>query len=263
MPGHRVLEDRIALITGASRGIGEAIAKAMASAGAEVILSARGLEALNRVAAEIADAGGKARVVQTDLGDEAQVYALAAESSDADILVNNAAGDERQTPVLAEDEEHWRRSYAINFWAPYLLTRELGRKMVERGRGCIINISSIIARHPTPTTGAYVSSKAALEALSRVTAMELAPMGVRCNVIAPGLIDTELTRPMLTGPLLEYVVGAIPVGRLGSVEEVAGVAVFLASDAASFVTGQIINTDGGQTAGDYGILSAIMKNLGG
>ena len=256
MTREAVLAGRSALVTGASRGIGEAIAVAVAQAGAEVILASRGKEALETVAKTITDSGGSASIRPVDLCDKDDVRALAADAATVDILVNNAGNAEVFAPLTDISDQHWEQTFAVDFWAPMMLTRDVGARMCARGRGSIINISSNVAQYPPPLAAAYVSAKVALEALTRVAAMEFASSGVRCNAIAPGIIATELTQMMKQSAAWGFYRNAIPAGREGELSEVADFAVWLSSDQASYITGQIINVDGGASAGNHGLLSA-------
>lgn len=252
------LTGKRAVVTGASRGIGREIALTFARAGAEVVLISRTRAALDAVADEIRVTGGTAVVEPCDIADRGQLLNLAARLGAVDILVNNAAPDEKFVPILEPDDEHWEKTFAVNFTAPLLLTRELGRGMADSGRGSIINISSIIAQDPAPMLGAYVCSKSALEALTRLTAMELGGSGVRANAIAPGIVETELTQALLSdGPTWQALKMAIPLGRAGLVEEIAQAALFLACDRSSFLSGQIIALDGGTSAGQHALLAGM------
>jgi NAD(P)-dependent dehydrogenase (short-subunit alcohol dehydrogenase family) len=250
------LAGRSALVTGASRGIGQAIAEALAAAGAEVVLASRSRGPLDQVAEAIAARGGKASVRLVDLCDRDDVRSLAVDAGHVDIVVNNAGNAEVFAPLVQIEDSHWERTFAVDFWAPMTLTRDIGARMCERGRGSIINISSNVAQYPPPLAAAYVSAKAALEAMTRVAAMEFATAGVRCNAIAPGIIATELTEMMKQTAAWAFYRNAIPAGREGELAEVANFAVWLASDQASYITGQIINVDGGASAGNHGLLSA-------
>ena len=207
------LSGKRALVTGASRGIGREIAVTLAAAGAEVILVSRTLETLESVADEIRAAGGVATSRACDLNSHAAVLELTTQVDDIDVLVNNAAPEEHYLPLTDPDDEHWQRTFAVNFTAPLLLIRELGRRMASAGTGSIINISSIVARDPAPLMGAYVCSKAALESLTRLTALELGGYGVRRNAIAPGIVATDLTAALLSdGPTWQALKMGIPLG---------------------------------------------------
>jgi NAD(P)-dependent dehydrogenase (short-subunit alcohol dehydrogenase family) len=252
------LAGRRALVTGASRGIGREIALTLASAGAEVILVSRTQAALELVAREIRAAGGSAIIEACDIADRPQLLGVVARAGVVDILVNNAAPDEKFVPIVEPDDEHWDKTFAVNFTAPLLLIRELGRSMVANGGGSIINISSVVAQDPAPMMGAYVCSKSALEALTRLTAIELGGSGVRANAIAPGIVETALTQALLSdGPTWQALKAAIPLGRAGLVQEVAEAVLFLASHRSSFLSGQIIALDGGTSAGQHALLAGM------
>lgn len=247
-----------ALITGASRGIGREIALTLAAAGAEVILVSRTADALERVAGEVRAAGGVATWRVCDLGDRDALIDLTASVDVVDVLVNNAAPDEQFLPLTQAGDAHWERTFAVNFTAPLLLTREFGRAMASAGSGSIVNVSSIVSRDPAPLMGAYVCSKAALEALTRLTALELGGFGVRANAIAPGIVATDLTAALLSdGPSWQALKAAIPLGRAGEASEVAQLALFLAGPRSAFLSGQIIALDGGATAGQHTLLAGM------
>jgi len=251
------LQNRTALVTGASRGIGARIATTLAGRGAHVLCAGRDTEALAQVVDAIHHAGGNAKTLTADLSDRAAVAELAAKAGAVDVLVNNAGTGDKYVPITVADDDHWTNTFDVNFFAPMVLTREIGRGMAERGRGSIINISSIAGQWAMPLMGAYSCAKAALESLTRMTALELGASGVRCNTIAPGVIITELSASFLTGPVLQFFESQTPLGRLGSVDDVANVASFLASDASSYLNGQTITLDGGTLAGNTPLGAAL------
>lgn len=252
------LSGKRALVTGASRGIGREIALTLAAAGAEVILVSRKIEALEIVADEVRAAGGVATSQACDLSSQDAVIELAAEADAVDVLVNNAAPEEHYLPITEPDDAHWERTFAVNFTAPLLLTRELGRKMAAAGGGSIINVSTIVAQDPAPLMGAYVCSKSALESLTKLTAVELGGHGVRANAIAPGIVATDLTAALLSdGPTWQALKMSIPLGRAGEVSEVAALALFLAGPRSSFISGQVIALDGGAGAGQHALLAGM------
>lgn len=251
------LQDRTALVTGAGRGIGACIAKTLASRGAHVLCAGRDTEALDRVVDAIHHAGGNAKPLTADLSNRVAVVGLAAEAGAVDILVNNAGTGDKYVPLTVADDAHWTTTFDVNFFAPMILTREIGRGMAQRGRGSILNTSSIAGQWAMPLMGAYTCAKAALDSLTRMTALELGAHGVRCNTIAPGVILTELSESLLAGPVLEFFQSQTPLGRLGNVEEVANVALFLASDASSYINGQTITLDGGTLAGNNPLSAAL------
>ncbi len=232
------LDGKIALVTGAGRGIGRAIALALANAGTELILNSRTPAELDAVAGEISGQGGRARVLPFDVTDSAAVRAAIAGLSRLDILVNNA-GMNRPQPFFEVDEATLDRLIALNIKASFIVAQAAARLMVGGGAGVpgrvIINMSSQMGH--------------AVEGLTKAMAVELAPSGVRVVSIAPIFITTPLTEPFFANPeFRQWVVDRIPLGRIGTVEEVANAVVFLASPAASLVTGSSLLVDGGWTA---------------
>ena len=251
------LTDKRALVTGATRGIGRAIATTLADAGAHVMCTARGADALADTVKAIRACGGTAQALTADLADRHAVLALAADAGPVDILVNNAGTGDKFVPLTTPDDEHWQHTFEVDFFAPMLLTRELGRGMAERGGGSIVNISSLAGRFAQPLMGAYNCAKAALESLTRTTALELGQFGVRANTVAPGVILTELSEEFLQGPALQFFESQTSLGRLGTVDEVARVVAFLASDASAYLTGHTIALDGGMLAGTRPLATAL------
>jgi NAD(P)-dependent dehydrogenase (short-subunit alcohol dehydrogenase family) len=239
------LDGKIALVTGSGRGIGRAIALAMAAAGAEVILNSRTSAELDAVAGEIAAEGGRARVLPFDVTDSAAFSGL----SRLDILVNNA-GVNRPQPFLEVDEATLDRLIALNIKAAFIVAQQAARLMADRGVGVVVNMSSQMGHVGSERDRTvYVMTKHALEGLTKAMALELAPKGVRVVSIAPTFITTPLTEPFFANPeFRQWVVDRIPLGRIGTVEEVANAVVFLASPAASLVTGSSLLVDGGWTA---------------
>jgi NAD(P)-dependent dehydrogenase (short-subunit alcohol dehydrogenase family) len=243
------LDGKIALVTGAGRGIGRAIALALAAAGAEVLLTSRTLAELDSATAEIEAAGGTARPVSFDVTDRAAVREAFAGLSRLDILVNNA-GLNRPQAFLEVDEEMLDRLIDLNVRALFRTAQAGARLMVEAGSGVIINMSSQMGHVGSELNRTvYVMTKHAVEGLTKAMAVELAPKGLRVVSIAPTFIMTPLTRPFLDDPAFsKWVHDRIPMGRLGTVEEVAHAVVFLASPAAALVTGSSLLVDGGWTA---------------
>ena len=248
------LDGKTALVTGAGRGIGRAVALALAAAGAELVLVSRTLSQLEEVAGEIAQRGGRATALPLDVTDSAAVRDAFARLGTLDILVNNA-GLNRPQPFLEVDEDTLDRLLALNVRAAFLVAQAAARLMVapngaKTGGGVIINMSSQMGHVGSERDrSVYVMTKHAIEGLTKAMAVELAPRGVRVVSIAPTFIDTPLTRPFFADPdFRQWVLGHIPIGRLGTVEEVANAVVFLASPAAALVTGSSLLVDGGWTA---------------
>jgi NAD(P)-dependent dehydrogenase (short-subunit alcohol dehydrogenase family) len=247
------LDEKAALVTGAGRGIGRAVALALAAAGAELVLVSRTASQLEEVAAEIARAGCRARVLPLDVTDGAAVRAAVAGLGRLDILVNNA-GVNRPQPFLDVDEATLDRLLTLNVRAAFIVAQAAARLMVASNGaaagGVIINMSSQMGHVGSERDRTvYVMTKHALEGPTKAMAVELASKGVRVVSIAPTFVDTPLVRPFFEDPTFrKWVLDHIPLGRLGTVEEVASAVVFLASPAASLVTGSSLLVDGGWTA---------------
>jgi NAD(P)-dependent dehydrogenase (short-subunit alcohol dehydrogenase family) len=243
------LDGKTALVTGAGRGIGRAVALALAAAGAELVLVSRTLSELDTVAREIVSGGGQARTLPFDVTDAAVMRDAFAGLDALDILVNNA-GLNRPQPFLDVDEDTLDRLLALNVRAAFLVAQASARRMVAQGEGVIINMSSQMGHVGSERDRTvYVMTKHAIEGLTKAMAVELAPKGVRVVSIAPTFIDTPLVRPFFDDPTFrKWVLDRIPIGRLGTVEEVASAVVFLASPAAALVTGSSLLADGGWTA---------------
>lgn len=246
------LEGKVALVTGGSRGIGKAIALAFARAGADVALAARGAEDLERAAEEVRAAGARALAVPTDVTDPRQVEALVRrtvrELGTLDVLVNNAGAAPFFATVETVREEGFEKYFRINFTSAFYCTRAAGPILLEKGSGSVVNIASVAGLIASPGLTYYATAKAALISLTRTVAKEWAASGVRVNAIAPGWVETDLNVGARQDPgFYEGVRAQIPLGRWGRPEEIASVALFLASDAASFITGSVVVADGGQT----------------
>jgi len=246
------LDGKVAVVTGAGRGIGRAIAIAMASAWADVALASRTGTELESAAEEIRGLGRRALVVRTDASVEAEMAALvertAAELGALDVMVNNAGVAPFLATFLDTRPDGFEKHFGINFWSAVYGTRAAGRIMVEQGSGCVLNLASIDAFMIEPELSYYGAAKAAIVNLTRSTALEWASSGVRVNALAPGWIDTPMNEAERNDPEAEArILSAIPMGRWGRPEEIAAAAVFLCSPAASFITGETLIIDGGQT----------------
>lgn len=247
------LDGKIALVTGGSKGIGRAIALAFAQAGANVSLAARGPEDLEKAAGEVEALGRRALAVPTDVTDQGQVQALVdrtvAEMGTIDILVNNAGA----APFLSTFDQirlaGFEKYFGITFTGAVHCTHAAAPILLEKGTGgCVINVASVAAYIASPGLTYYAAAKAAMVSLTKTLAREWAPRGVRVNAIAPGFVETEMNAVARENPeFYEGVLSTIPMGRWGTPEDVANVALFLASDAASFMTGSVVVVDGGQT----------------
>lgn len=250
------LDGRVALVTGASRGIGKALALALAAAGADVAVAGRDEATLAPVVEEIRALGRRSLAVPLDVANveaiPGAVNAVVEALGSLDILVNNAGLNIRKDS-LDYTPDDWDFVMNANLKGTFFLTQAAGRRMVEQGRGKILNIGSMSAYLGLPTLPAYSSSKAALQQLTRMLAVEWADHNVQVNAIAPGWIETNLTAPLQEKPELrpryEWVISRTPAGRFGTPDELAGCAVFLCSPAADFITGQVIAVDGGILAG--------------
>jgi 3-oxoacyl-[acyl-carrier protein] reductase len=241
------LNDKVVLVTGASQGIGRATALALAEAGAKVAIAARNTEKLTSLAREIAAVGGQALVVPMDVADAAQVKTgfqqLLGKFSKLDILVNNAAIT-RDTLALRMKLEDWDAVLRTNLTGAHLCIQQALGAMLKQRAGRIINISSVVAETGNAGQANYVASKAGLIGLTRAIAVEVASRNITVNAIAPGFIATPMTDP-LSQELKGKMKSMIPLGRFGSDRDVAAAIVFLASDEAGYITGQVLDVNGG------------------
>ncbi len=243
------LAGKVALITGSSRGIGAAVAEAVFQAGGSPIITYH----QNRDAADlVAKKCGDAAVLQFDASDEASAAQLAADAigvcGKVDILVNNA-GILEQKPYQYITPSEWDIMFETNLKTPFFLVQALAPHFIERGQGSIINMSSVGGQFGGPKAPHYAASKGALLTLTKSLCRLLSPHGVRVNALAPGFIETDMMKHMASKTDRQAMIDQVPIGRIGTPEDVAHAAVFLASDAASFITGQVINVNGGQYLG--------------
>lgn len=244
------LEGKVAIVTGASRGIGEAIARTFAAHGAKVALVARKAEALEAVASSLGD---NALAIPAHTGREDDCRRIVTETiarfGKVDVLVNNAATNPHFGPMLTVSEGQWDKTFEVNVKGYFWLTREVAQHLVSRGAGgSIVNVASIMGLNAAPLQGCYGMTKAAVIAMTKTLALELGSAKIRVNAIAPGLVETKFASAIVDSPdLAKTIVDRTPVGRVGQPDEIAGVALYLASDAASFHTGQTLVVDGGFT----------------
>ena len=247
------LEGKVAVVTGSSRGIGRSIAEAFAAAGAAIAVNSRNTEAARAAADAIAATGAKSLAVAADVGNATDVERLIQTTVAAfgrlDILVNNAGISPYYKPAETMSETEWDDIMRVNLKGMFLCSQAASRAMIPQKSGCIINMSSIGGKVALPRLVAYCSAKGAINQLTRVLAAEWASFGIRVNAIAPGYIDTDLTKSLRGNPKrLEAMLRRIPLGHLGTPEDIVGAAIYLASDAASYVTGAILDVDGGWLA---------------
>jgi NAD(P)-dependent dehydrogenase (short-subunit alcohol dehydrogenase family) len=245
------VEGKVAIVSGGSRGIGEAIARTLAENGAKVVVASRKIEGVSAVAASIG--ADRAHAVAAHIGKEADCVRLVEESvrhfGKVDILVNNAATNPYFGPMIDIDEGAWDKTFEVNLKGYFWLSREVARHL--RGRdapGSIVNISSVTGLEAAPFQGVYGMTKAAILSMTKTFAFELAANKIRVNAIAPGFIETRFSSAIVKNEALSAeVLRKTPLGRVGMPEEIAGGALYLASDAASFLTGHTLVIDGGMT----------------
>lgn len=245
------LKGQVAVVTGASRGLGFEMARAVAESGARVYLTARGKDQLETAASTLRDSGLDVRTRAFDLADGDQcveaIRAIGETEGRLDILVNNA-GINAWEPLAEAKTSTWDKVIATNVRGPYLLCREAARFMVPKGYGRIVNVGSALAVTGREKIAAYVSSKHGLAGMTRALAAELGPKGVTCNMMAPGYFLTEINTSILARPGYEKGVSSrIPLGRWGDPEEAGGVVAFMVSKASSYMNGHVLMVDGGLT----------------
>jgi len=241
------LEGQVALVTGSGRGIGRAIALALAEHGANVVVNDVMAESAQQVAAEIEARGVAAMSAVADITSEDEVKAMVTAVMDRfgqiDILVNNA-GITQDNLLMRMSEEQWDAVLTVNLKGAFLCTKAVARPMVKARRGRIINIASVVGLTGNVGQANYSSSKGGLIALTKSTAQELGSRGITCNAVAPGFIETEMTA-RLSDEARQQMLGRIPLGRPGQPEDVAAAVVFLAGPEAAYITGQVLTVDGG------------------
>ncbi len=241
------MSQRIALVTGASRGIGRACALSLAEAGHHVVLAARQMEKLEEAAAEIRAKGGAATVISLDIGSAENIResckALLAETGRVDILVNNA-GITKDMLAMRMKAEDWDEVLRVNLTGAFLVTQAVMQGMIKERWGRIINLSSVVGQMGNAGQANYAASKAGMIGLTKTLAQELAGRNITVNAIAPGFIATDMTA-VLNDQVKEKMLALIPAKRFGEAAEVAGLVNFLASDAAAYITGQVIAVNGG------------------
>ena len=247
------LEGKIALITGGSRGIGEAIAMALAENGAHCILISRKIEGLQAVKQKIEARGGKADAIACHVGHMDQIESLFARIEDKfgklDILINNAATNPYFGEMIGAEERAWNKTLEVNLKGPFFLTQHAAKLMEKGGGGAVVNVSSVVARQPGPMQGIYSITKAALVAMTQAYAKELAGKNIRVNALLPGVVDTKFSEALLTTDwIYDAMMKNVPLNRPAQPDEMAGAVLYLVCDASSYTTGTTIVCDGGMLA---------------
>lgn len=249
------LEGKVAIVTGASRGIGEAIARTYAQAGAKVVLASRKLESLLEVQKKIEADGGEALSVACHTGSREQIDALVEQAvarfGKVDVLVNNAATNPYFGPMMLVEELAWDKTFEVNVKGYFHTTRAVVRHLQERGApGAIVNVASVAGQMAMPLQGVYAMTKAAVISMTKTLAMELGSAGVRVNAIAPGLVDTKFASALTSNDEIKsMVLGRMAIKQIAEPQDIAGLALLLASDQGRYLTGECVVVDGGWTIG--------------
>ena len=247
------LDGRVAVVTGGSKGIGEAIARAFVKAGAKVVIASRYMQNLEKVADSVLNEGGEITPIVCHMGYVDQIRNLTDSTvkkyGKIDILVNNAATNPFFGNMIDADEGVWEKTVSVNLKGYFFMAQEAAKVMAANGGGKIINIASVAGLSPSPMQGIYSITKAGVISMTKGMAKELAPHNIRVNAIAPGLTDTKFASILInTKEILDYALERIPLARYAAPYEMAGAALFLASEASSFATGMVITVDGGSRA---------------
>ena len=247
------LKGKVALVTGASRGIGEAIATTLADYGAHCILVSRKAEGLSRVADKIASRGGKADVLTCHVGDLKQIGSLFEQIRNRygklHILVNNAVTNPYFGEMLDADEGVWDKTFDVNLKGPFFMIKHAAKLMMESGGGAVVNTSSINGIKPAPFQGIYSITKAGIISMTKAFAKELATKNIRVNALLPGLVETKFAKALFENEMIyDYIIKMIPMGRHAQPREMAGAVLYLVSDASPYTTGTILVVDGGVLA---------------
>jgi NAD(P)-dependent dehydrogenase (short-subunit alcohol dehydrogenase family) len=248
------IRGKVAIVTGASRGIGQAIAEEFAQAGAKVVVSSRKQDSLDAVADEIKNADGEAIGIAAHNGKKEDLYALVDKTVEhygtVDIVVNNAATNPHFGTILDADDSYWQKTIEVNVMGNVWLSQAVVKVMRANGGGKIINVASIAGLNPGQFQGIYSATKAAVISVTKTLAMELGSENIQVNAIAPGLIQTKFAKALWDNEqLMEQILAKTPANRIGQPTEIAGLALFLASSASDFTTGAVLVADGGITLG--------------
>ena len=247
------LKGKTALITGASRGIGKAIAGLLAAYGARVVLISRKIDSLHSVEEEIRKAGGQADSIACNVGEMGQIEDLFKEIEQhypkLDILVNDAGANPFFGDLLNVDEKAWDKTFAVNLKGSFFMSQHAAKLMHKSGGGCIVNVASVNGVKPAPFQGVYSITKAGVISMTKACAREFAPYNIRVNALLPGLTDTKFASALTQSEeIMRMVLPLIPMGRIAKPEEMAGAVLYLVSDAASYTTGICLTVDGGMLA---------------